>query len=162
MKRDPFSSPQLVRVFRAAEVIVLVLIAVLLIALSVLLLFSSGVELVTAAAHSQVATYAISVLDSVLLVMMTMEIVYTVSLQIQNRRLYAEPFLVIGAVAAIRRILVITANAAELTAQQTDLMRTTLLELGILAVIVFVMILSIYILRKANAIAPPEPSDASE
>jgi len=49
--------------------------------------------------------------DDVLLVMMTMEIVYTVTLSLQSHKLVAEPFLVIGIIAAIRRTLVITAES---------------------------------------------------
>ena len=42
---------------------------------------------------------AIEILDSVLLVMMTMEIVYTVAISLESHTLNAEPFLIIGALA---------------------------------------------------------------
>ena len=45
--------------------------------------------------------------------MMTMEIVYTVAISLEAHALVAEPFLIIGAIAAIRRMLVITATSTK-------------------------------------------------
>lgn len=153
MKRVEFSPGALTRAFRAAEIVVLVLIAVLLISLSVFLLIGSALGLANAVRNSDVYAQASNILDSVLLVMMTMEIVYTVTLQIQTRRLVPEPFLVIGAVAAVRRMLIVTTNAAQISPGQVQLTRDILLELGVLSVIILVMVVSIYILRRA----PPAP-----
>src|SRR5450756_694230 len=93
---------------KSAESIVLVLIAVVLAILAILLLGSSVMALVNAVMTGQIRDNAIDILDSVLLVMMTMEIVYTVTLSLESHTLVAEPFLVIGTIAAIRRMLVIT------------------------------------------------------
>lgn len=154
MKSVEFSPAALARTFRAAEVVVLVIIALLLIALSGLLLLSGAFELVRAAQHSEVVAQATNILDNVLLVMMTMEIVYTVTLQIQIRRLVPEPFLVIGAVSAVRRMLIVTTNAAQVPARDVQQAQDVLFELAVLALIVLVMVVSIYILRRA----PPAPA----
>lgn len=153
MKRVEFSPGALTRAFRVAEIVVLVLIAILLISLSVFLLISSALGLANAVRNLDVYAQASNILDSVLLVMMTMEIVYTVTLQIQTRRLVPEPFLVIGAVAAVRRMLIVTTNAAQISPGQIQLTRDILLELGVLSFIILVMVVSIYILRRA----PPPP-----
>ncbi len=131
----------------------LILIAIVLIVLAVILLGSSVFTLVDSLLHGTVRDLAIDILDSVLLVMMTMEIVYTVTVSLEAHALVAEPFLIIGAIAAIRRILVITAESTKQVAD-SERFRSTLIELGLLAIIVIVIAVSIYILRRSQRYAP--------
>ncbi len=135
---------------KKVESVVLVLIAAGLAILAILLLASSVVTLVNAAMTGQIRDLAIDILDSVLLVMMTMEIVYTVTLSLESHTLVAEPFLVIGTIAAIRRMLVITAESTKLEAGNPEVFRSTLLELGLLAVIIIAMAGSIFVLRRSQ------------
>ncbi len=140
-----------------AESLILVLIAIVLIVLAIFLLGDSVlavVRLITpTAATNDVRTSAIDVLDTVLLVMMTMEIVYTVAVSLESHQLVAEPFLIIGAIAAIRRMLVITAEGTKVGDNLTTFL-PVLLELALLAGIVITMALSIYILRRSQQMAP--------
>ncbi len=138
-----------------SERIVLILIAIVLVILAVLLLTSGVGALYQSFIEGKIRDQAIEILDTVLLVMMTMEIVYTVTLSLQSHTLVAEPFLIIGAIAAIRRMLVITAESTKLEGNQ-DAFRSTLLELGLLAVIVVTMSVSIYILRRSQQMKTPE------
>jgi uncharacterized membrane protein (DUF373 family) len=145
-----------------AESIVLILIAIVLIALAVMLLGTSAVALFEASLHGEVEQLATQILDRVLLVMMTMEIVYTVAVSLRARRLRAQPFLVIGSIAAIRRMLIITAEGTQ-AQNNLEAFRTTLLELGLLALIVMAMIVSIYILRRSEQfVTSPEPEEDVE
>ena len=89
---------------------------------------------------------SIEILNTVLLVMMTMEIVLTVAISLQSHTKNAEPFLIIGSIAAIRRMLVITATSTENEANPAAF-RNTLVELGLLAATVIAMTYAIYILR---------------
>jgi uncharacterized membrane protein (DUF373 family) len=134
-----------------AERIVLTLIAVVLVVLAVLLLISSVVSMVQSVAQGTVRDLAIDILDEVLLVMMTMEIVYTVTLSLQSHKLVAEPFLIIGIIAAIRRTLVITAESTKLEVTNPEAFRSTLIELALLAVIVGVMSGSIFVMRRSQS-----------
>ena len=93
---------------------------------------------------------AIEVLNSVLLVMMTMEIVYTVAISLEAHALVAEPFLIIGMIAAIRRMLVITATSTEDEHGNLEAFRNTLFELALLVMIVIAMAVAIYILRRSD------------
>jgi len=131
-----------------AERVVLILIAVVLSVLAVLLLASGVQALVESVIHWTIRDQAIEILDTVLLVMMTMEIVYTVTLSLESHTLVAEPFLVIGAIAAIRRMLVITAESTRLETQPA-LFQSTLIELALLGFIVLAMAGAIYILRRS-------------
>jgi phosphate starvation-inducible membrane PsiE len=144
-----------------AESGVLILIGVVLVMLAVSLLGTSVVTLYHAVAEYKVRDEAIEILDSVLLVMMTMEIVYTVAISLESHTLVAEPFLIIGQIAAIRRMLVITATSTKDEHTAPEVFRNTLIELGLLALIVIVMALAIYILRRSSQwqLEPPKGHD---
>jgi uncharacterized membrane protein (DUF373 family) len=138
-----------------SERIVLILIAIVLVVLAVLLLISGVGALYQSFVEGKIRDQAIEILDTVLLVMMTMEIVYTVTLSLQSHTLVAEPFLIIGAIAAIRRMLVITAESTKIEISNPEAFRGTLIELGLLAVIVMAMAFSIYILRRSQQYVTP-------
>ena len=145
----------IVHYLERSERIVLSLIAIVLVALALLLLASNIIGMIQAMLSGTMNDKAIEILDGVLLVMMTMEIVYTVTLSLQSHKLIAEPFLVIGIIAAIRRTLVITAESTKLEGSP-ELFRSTLLELALLSLIVGVMAASIYIMRRSNRYVAPD------
>ena len=140
---------------KQTESVVLFSIAIVLAILAILLLFSSVTALYTAVATGQLRDQAIDILNSTLLVMMIMEIVYTVTLSIESHKLVAEPFLIVGAIAAIRRMLVITAQS---TSIETNIpaFQNTLLELALLAVTIILIAWAIYILRTSQKFLPPD------
>lgn len=152
------------KVLSRIESVVLFAIAIVLSLLAVLLLFSSIQSLITAVQGGVIRDQAIEILDSVLLVMMTMEIVYTVTISIEHHILQAEPFLIVGAIAAIRRMLVITAKSTRLETQPA-LFQSTLIELGLLAFTIVAISGSIFILRrsaKQSSMEEEEELPASE
>jgi uncharacterized membrane protein (DUF373 family) len=60
-------------------------------------------------------------LDQVLLVLILVEIVYTVVLSLREHRLVAQPFIVVGLIAVIRRILLVLTPGSHLTAPTSEL-----------------------------------------
>jgi phosphate starvation-inducible membrane PsiE len=131
-----------------SESIVLVLIGVALVLVAVLLLYSSMYDLYRAVhgGPGEIESKAIDILNTVLLVMMTMEIVYTVAISLESHTLNAEPFLLIGVIAGIRRMLVITATSTDAEANPARF-HNTLVELGLLAGTVVALACAIWILR---------------
>jgi hypothetical protein len=87
-------------------------IGVLLFAAAIVLLFRSTESLWGLIAHPRedAIRYGSAFLDIVLLVLMVVELAYTVVLSLRGAVLLAEPFLIVGLIAVIRRILVITVN----------------------------------------------------
>jgi len=81
-------------------------------------------------------------LDIVLLVLMVGELAYTVLLSLRGEVLVAEPFLIVGLIAVIRRILVVTVDES-----QGAPGRGSLVELGIDTAIVLAFVVSIVLLR---------------
>jgi hypothetical protein len=132
----------------ASESVVLTLIGVSLVLVALLLLYAGLHDLYVATLQGpeNIEHTAIGILNTILLVMMTMEIVYTVAISLKSHMLNAEPFLIIGVIASIRRMLVITATSTDMEAKP-DVFRNTLVELGLLAATVVALTVAICILR---------------
>jgi len=96
------------------------------------------------------------VIDRLLVVLMLVEILHTVHVSVQSGALTCEPFLIVGLIASIRRVLVITLESSQATqhGEMSDsaerLFRTSMIELGVLAVLILVMVASIYLLRRGD------------
>src|SRR5438093_1285864 len=58
-------------------------------------------------------TFATKILDKGLVLFIIAELLHTVRVTIQERTLVVEPFLIVGVIAGIRRLLLITAQTAE-------------------------------------------------
>jgi uncharacterized membrane protein (DUF373 family) len=84
-------------------------------------------------------------LDVILLVLMVVELAYTVLLSLRGSVLMAEPFLIVGLIAVIRRILVITVGEVGPSGSSVSRNAT---ELGILTGVVIVFVFSIFLLRR--------------
>ena len=101
-----------------------------------------------------------TVIDRLLVVLMLVEILHTVHVSVRSGALTCEPFLVVGLIASIRRVLVITLELSQVT-QHGDmsdtgekLFRMSMIELGVLAVLILVMVVSIYLLRRGHERTP--------
>ena len=103
------------------------------------------------------STGTFQVLDQLLLVLMIVEILHTVRISIRSHTLTTEPFLIVGLIASIRRILVITLEAADLTKPERwsvdgeRIFRASMIELGLLGGLVLVLVVSITLLRRRSA-----------
>lgn len=91
-----------------AQDAVTIAVGVVLIALAVILVVAGLVDFVTS--RFSLAIRASGLLDQLLLVLILVEIVHTVVLSLRSHRLAAQPFIVVGLVAVIRRILVLLSS----------------------------------------------------
>ncbi len=88
--------------------------------------------------------------DRSLMALMLAQIVYTTVAFLQDGVLRVEPVLVVGIIAVVRRILVLTAVAGGMV-PDLDInlsFQQTMLELGLLSFIVLVLASAIYLIRK--------------
>jgi len=130
-------------------------LAVLLAATALAALASAGKQLWDAVARWSVATEIPRVLNELLIVLMAVEILNTVRISVRSHMLVIEPFLVVGLIASIRRILVITLEAAALTKGgqwahegASAVFRASMIELGLLGLLVLVLVFAITLLRR--------------
>jgi hypothetical protein len=92
----------------------------------------------------------IELLDRVLLIVMIVELLYTVQVSFREHTLVPEPFLIVGLIAATRRILVVTAEFAELAEAGGVVFQNAMLELGLLTIMVLVFVVALVLLRKRS------------
>lgn len=137
-----------------AEVAAYSLLAILLFITALATITSAGKSLWDDIAHRTIATGILQVLDQLLIVLMVVEILHTVRISIRSHVLVTEPFLIVGLIASIRRILVITLEAATLTkstswsADGASIFRATMVELGLLGLLILILVFSITLLRR--------------
>jgi uncharacterized membrane protein (DUF373 family) len=122
---------------------------------AIALLISNGVAFVSSVLEGVHTTRVIGLLDQTLLVFMIVEILYTVQVSFREHALVPEPFLIVGLIAGIRRILVLTAEFGELLGKGTDVFRNAMLELSLLTVMVLALVGALVMLRRRapNAVA---------
>jgi len=136
------------RLIDAAEKVVYYVAALFLLAM-VGFVFVDAVQDLLRAGERSLQDTALLVLDSVLLVFIFAELLSTISTIIQEREIVAEPFLLIGIIAVVRRILAVTVSIEQSlgTPEFVDL----LLELGVLTALVVALSGALYFNRKARA-----------
>jgi uncharacterized membrane protein (DUF373 family) len=95
----------------------------------------------------------LELLSGLLLVFIFTELITTIRVVIARRKVVVEPFLIVGIVAAVRRLIVISAEAENLlgTAEFRDVM----LEIGVLAVTVLLLGATVLLLRIRRADEEP-------
>jgi uncharacterized membrane protein (DUF373 family) len=101
-------------------------------------------------------TNIVPLLDQLLLILLVIELLYTVQVSFREHVLKAEPFLLVGLIAAIRRVLVLTAQFAELKDEVDLVFRHLIIELGVLTFLIVALVVSLVLLRKIGVPAVAE------
>src|SRR5205085_6097468 len=98
----------------------------------------------------------LELLDRSLLILMFVELLYTVQVSFRAHALKPEPFLVVGLIAATRRILVVTAEFAHMVDRSDAIFHRAMIEVGLLTLMVLALVISLWMLR----MRPAEPGGA--
>ena len=157
--------------FLDTELVVYVALGVLL-SLSALLTLGSAALLLLEGMHDWGGTHAIFlIVDRLMFVLMLIEILHTVRGSVRSGALTPEPFLIIGLIASIRNVLVITLKSSGVTAEGLAstggemLFRSSIAELAVLGALILIFVVSIYLLRRGQALtagnAPQADQDRS-
>ena len=102
------------------------------------------------------AQQLLEIVDRLLFLLMLVEILHTVRVSMRSGKLTCEPFLIVGLIASIRRVLVITLQSSEImhakewSAEKEALFRASMIELGVLAGLILTMVVSIFLLHRAR------------
>ena len=97
-------------------------------------------------------TLILDLLDGLLLVFILTELIHTIRAVIDEKILVSEPFLVVGVVAAIRRLVVVSAEAKDLFGKPT--FADAMLEIGVLTAVILGLTLGIFMLRHTEHSEP--------
>jgi uncharacterized membrane protein (DUF373 family) len=101
-------------------------------------------------------TNIVALLDRVLLILLVVELLYTVQVSFREHALMPEPFLLIGLIAGIRRVLLLTAELAQVSEKSEVVFQHFIMELLALTVLIVALVISLVVLRKRSGMAPTE------
>ncbi|MDT5127686.1 MAG: hypothetical protein QOH54_3330 [Mycobacterium sp.] len=133
------------RVLGAVEDTVYWAIAVVLVIGSVALVvsqFNTMLRLRSAPA----STVMLEILDGLLLIFIFVELLYAVRVCLRSHEIVAEPFLIVGILAGIKEIVVLSVEAATLLEKGPEFSRAVV-EIGVLGAVVLVLALAAFVLR---------------
>jgi uncharacterized membrane protein (DUF373 family) len=90
----------------------------------------------------------VDLLDQVLMILLVVELLYTVQVSFRTHGLVTEPFLVVGLISVIRRVLVLTAQLPELAQAEEGSFRHAAMELILLTLMIVVLVGSLILLQR--------------
>src|SRR5438105_6439754 len=138
------------RSFTVVEDVVYIGLALLLVACAVSLLINGFITFTQSIREGTLPNNIITLLDRILLVLLIVELLYTVQVSIREHSIVPEPFLLVGVIAAIRRVLVITAEFGHIPQLPQALMQRFIGQLAVLTALILVLVISLLLLHKRN------------
>jgi hypothetical protein len=148
------------RAFLRIEVLAYMVLGLMLALAALLGILGAGASLWGNLLNHDAIDSIVVPLDRLLFVLMIVEILHTVRVSFRSGTLVCEPFLIVGLIASIRRVLVITLESSQAnqpgkwTADSQAMLNATMLELGVLGALILIMVISIFILRHSDRIVP--------
>jgi divalent metal cation (Fe/Co/Zn/Cd) transporter len=133
------------RVFVGAENLVYGGIALLLVATALVLLVQAAGQLLSIR-DTPVQDVTIEVLDTLLLVFIVVELLFAVRATLVKRELVAEPFLLVGIIASIKEIVVLSVKAAEQVGKGAVFLDQVKV-IAVLGVLVLLLAIAAWLLR---------------
>src|SRR5262247_3893089 len=132
-----------------------VALAALLALSALVLLGATAVTLVRSVVGGGLPGSIVGLLDQLLLVLMVVEILYTVHVSFREHVLTAPPFLLVALIAAVRRMVVLTAETHKLSQENPAGYQRAMVELGVLGAVALSLVVCLYLLRARNPEAAP-------
>ena len=137
------------RAFTAVEDVVYIGLGLLLTGSALTLLVTGVIDFVTNTVGRK--PHNIELLDRILLILLIVELLYTVQVSFREHALLPEPFLLVGLISAIRRVLVLTAEFGEWREKTEVGAQQFVIELAVLTVLIVALVVSLILLRKSGA-----------
>lgn len=154
--------------FLHTEHAIYAILGLLLAVTALLALYDAGRLTLEAIQAQGRAAQLLEVVDRLLFLLMLVEILHTVRVSMRSGRLTCEPFLIVGLIASIRRVLVVTLQSAEVmhskdwTPEKQALFQASMIELGVLAGLILAIVLSIFLLHRARHDNRPAGEESAE
>jgi uncharacterized membrane protein (DUF373 family) len=142
--------------FLSIEVVAYIVLGLLLAVAALVGVVDAGFSLASAAMSFRDSEGLVVFMDKLLFVLMVVEILHTVRVSFRAGMLAAEPFLIVGLIASIRRVLVITLESSRasqsgvLSPSSQAVLNASMLELAVLAGLILIMVISIFMLRRSE------------
>lgn len=128
-----------------------VIVGLMLLAAAVLVVVGTVSGLISSIrAHQSAVNIGVVLLDRILLTLILAELLHTLRFVVLRGEIVLEPFLFVGLIAVVRRILIITAEL-EGHAPSGRALTNQLLELGLLGVLTLALAMAIYLVRRSGS-----------
>ena len=147
---QPRTRAWIARGFTAVEDVVYIGLGLLLTGCALVLLASGFLRFGQGVLDGSLPTRIVALLDRILLILLVVELLYTVQVSFREHALLPEPFLLVGLIAAIRRVLVLTAEFGEVSARSEAVLRYFVIELGVLTLLILTLVASLRMLRRKS------------
>ena len=131
---------------RLTEDVVYVVVAVLLALGSAALLALAAVTLVSELLHDTEEAVK-ATLDLLLLVFILVELLGAVRTTLRERKLLAEPFLIVGMIASIKEIVVVSISAKDSFGAAGSAFEDAMVEIGVLSALLLALALAMFLTR---------------
>lgn len=133
-----------------AESWIYLVIGLLLVAAAGLTLVGTVIDVIEGSRSRPVSDVGVFLLERILLIFIIAELLYTLRLVDFGGRILVEPFLFIGLIAVVRRILLITAEAEAKRDTGAGEVSGFLIEIGALGALTVALAVSIHLLRRGG------------
>jgi uncharacterized membrane protein (DUF373 family) len=147
--------------FSRAEDVIYIGLGILLAGTAFALLIGEAVYFANYISGGTLSENIVFVLDRILLVIIFVEVLYTVQVSFRQHTLQPEPFLVVGLIAVTRRILVLTAELSKLAKETPSGFQNSMIELGLLTVLILALVVSLRMSRQDDHSKQPSPGGGS-
>src|SRR5437016_11363973 len=136
--------------FNRAEDFIYVGLGLLLAAIAITLLITEVVYFGQYVFTVSLSENIVFLLDRILLIIIFVEVLYTVQVSFRQHILQPEPFLVVGLIAVTRRILVLTAELSKLVKDNEGVFRNAMIELALLTLLIISLVVCLRMLRQRD------------
>lgn len=133
--------------FSRAEDLVYLGLALMLTASAFALLASEAAALWATLRGGSIRDTVVPLLDQLLLVIIIVELLFTVKVSFREHVLEPQPFLIVAVIAVSRRIIVLSAELSKLLSANERMFQHALVELGVLTVLAIALVVSLRLLR---------------
>lgn len=152
-KGSPVLDRSLLRGLVGFEAFLYAAVAVLLAAAAVLVLVGTLHELAHAVStRAGAVDTGVALLDRILLLLIIAELAYTLRFVLRTHRVAVEPFLFIGLIAVVRRILIVTAQFERIPSA-SRILTNFLLEVGLLGFLALALAVAVRLVRSTESSA---------
>ena len=145
MSQAPGEKPQLVRVIESVERVIYYGAALFLLVTIGMVFYDAAIGLLDVVKIGPLKT-SLKVLDKILLIFIFAELLSTITTIVRENEVRAEPFLLIGLIAVVRRVLAVTASIEQ--SLGTPQFNNLLYELGVLTALVLALAGALYFTRR--------------
>jgi len=125
--------------------------AIILVLMGIYVAIISLIDFVTKMNSVSTIENTLGLVENILLILVLASLVHTVRLTIISKKLRPKPYLIVGIIASLRRLIILTVEASiAIEDEQKYDFEKVLLEIGVLTLVVLVLVFAIKVIKSGN------------